>query len=98
MHICLDCKRLKVPAVGLQVDALLRQIGEFGEDVDVAIVALETLAKIAWNDDVVTILNHTDHGFTVHVRRPVRDASCFMLLEHCAGSPVCIGTPDEDVM
>lgn len=49
--------------MGLQVDALLRQIGEYDKDVDVAIVALETLAKIAWNDDEVTLHNHTNHGF-----------------------------------
>ena len=77
MHIYLDCKRLKGPAVGLQVDALLRQIAEYNEDVDVAIVALETLAKIAWNDDEVTLINHTDHGFHSPCQTPSQ--RCFLL-------------------
>ena len=35
------------------MDALLSQIRDSERDADVVIVALETLAKIAWNDDEV---------------------------------------------
>ena len=36
------------------MDALLGQIRDSERDADVVIVALETLAKIAWNDDEVS--------------------------------------------
>ena len=36
------------------MDALLSQIRDYERDADVVIVALETLAKIAWNDDEVS--------------------------------------------
>ena len=38
----------------MQVNALLSQIRDSEKDADVVIVALETLAKIAWNDDEVS--------------------------------------------
>ena len=38
----------------MQVNALLSQIRDSERDADVVIVALETLAKIAWNDDEVS--------------------------------------------
>ncbi|CAL5227738.1 g10754 [Coccomyxa viridis] len=56
-RVCpLDDNLLPIAADGLrlkQVEALLRQIQDADKDADVVIVALETLAKIAWNDDEV---------------------------------------------
>jgi hypothetical protein len=41
----------------VQVDALLSQVEKSERDSDVLISSLETLAKIAWNDDEVSKCN-----------------------------------------
>jgi hypothetical protein len=81
---------LKGPAVGSQVDALLRQISEYDKDVDVAIVALETLAKIAWNNDEVTIHNRTTHSIHGPCQSPSQRCFFPMFRRHVAGSSVCM--------
>ncbi|CAK0751193.1 hypothetical protein CVIRNUC_002049 [Coccomyxa viridis] len=70
--ICpLDDELLPVAADGLrlkQVNALLSQIRDSEKDADVVIVALETLAKIAWNDDEVRAQVGEHDGVTIIVR------------------------------